>query len=93
MCGRLNFMHVIPNVAAEAFTNQTIRSKFLTCQILSFYKWTSSGEFILNFSGAWTDNPYETCCSCKDLPKYGSKIPKLSSESEAAISLFPARYP
>lgn len=38
LCGRVDFMHVIPNVATEAFMNQIIRSKFLTCQILSPYK-------------------------------------------------------
>lgn len=67
---------------AEAFANQTIRSEFLTCQILSPYKRTVSGEFILNFPGAEAGNPYEICCSCKNVPKYGNKIPKSSSKSE-----------
>lgn len=73
LCGWLNFMHVIPNVAAEAFTNQTIRSQFLTCQILSLYKWTVSSEFILNVPGAKAYSPYEICCSCKSVPQYGNK--------------------
>ena len=50
-------------------------------------------SILVNFPGAWTDNPSEISCSCKNLPTYRNKIPKLSTESVSHFSFSSARHP
>lgn len=80
---RLGFMPVIPNVAAAAFTNQSDRNsspaKFsppTNEQCLENLFWISLELYV--------GNPYEICCSCKNVPKYGNKNPN----HPLSVSLF-----